>query len=451
MRHVAVQPEAEPLQRRALFRLGDVHAHQARDAGRIQLVGPVRVGHGAGLDHLGCLTTRVIHDHPHRMLQPHGRERGINAPLEPVTGIGIDLERAAGIGDLDRIPIGAFDKDIDRLLGAAGLLPAHHATDALRSRRVRNHHLTGLEDVGFSIEREDLLTALCAVHPEVALYLVHIENVQRAVQVVGEEVRHIDQEIDRAQADGADQVLQPFGAWPVLYTTDHPPAEQRVAVQRVLVDRHRHVGLERRRHRIDLQRLEGTQAPRRQIARDAMHAQGVRTVGRDRDLDHRVDLRRIVRGQPFDIPLPHLSGGQFDDAVMLLRKLHLAFGTHHPVALHAADLAHADGRIDSGDVGAGLGHHDGDPLPRVGRAANDLRLPVRSRHLAHTQTVGIGMLLGLQHLSDGEILEPRAAILDALDLQPDIGQRLGNLVERGFGLQMVFEPGQGEFHLAALS
>jgi hypothetical protein len=53
-----------------------------------------------------------------------------------------------------------------------------------------------------------------------------------------------------------------------------------------------------------------------------------------------------------------LARGQLDDAVMLVRQLHLALGGHHAVALDAADLAHADGGVDAGHVHAGLGHDD---------------------------------------------------------------------------------------------
>jgi hypothetical protein len=42
------------------------------------------------------------------------------------------------------------------------------------------------------------------------------------------------------------------------------------------------------------------------------------------------------------------------------------------------------------------------------------------------------MLLGLHDLADGEIGQPRAAILDLLDLEAQIGQRLDDLIDRSF-------------------
>ena len=42
--------------------------------------------------------------------------------------------------------------------------------------------------------------------------------------------------------------------------------------------------------------------------------------------------------------------------------------------------------------------------------------------------------------------EPRARVVDALDLQADPRQRLDDLVEGGRGVEVVLEPGEGEFH-----
>jgi hypothetical protein len=46
--------------------------------------------------------------------------------------------------------------------------------------------------------------------------------------------------------------------------------------------------------------------------------------------------------------------------------------------------------------------------------------------------------------------QPRAAILDALHLEAEVGQRLGDLLDRGVGLEVILQPGEGEFHLYRL-
>ena len=58
------------------------------------------------------------------------------------------------------------------------------------------------------------------------------------------------------------------------------------------------------------------------------------------------------------------------------------------------------------------------------------------------------MLLGRDHARDGERREHLALVGDALDLEPDHGELVDDLVERLVGVEMLLEPGEGEFHLS---
>ena len=62
------------------------------------------------------------------------------------------------------------------------------------------------------------------------------------------------------------------------------------------------------------------------------------------------------------------------------------------------------------------------------------------------QAVGVRMLLCLDDARDAKGAELRRRIVDALDLEPDRRQLVGDLVERGLGVEVVLEPGQREFH-----
>ena len=62
------------------------------------------------------------------------------------------------------------------------------------------------------------------------------------------------------------------------------------------------------------------------------------------------------------------------------------------------------------------------------------------------QPVGVGMRLGLDDAGDDEAFELGARVLDALDLEADAGERVDDLGEGGRGVEMVLQPGQGEFH-----
>ena len=57
-----------------------------------------------------------------------------------------------------------------------------------------------------------------------------------------------------------------------------------------------------------------------------------------------------------------------------------------------------------------------------------------------------GMFLGRDHGRNHERLEQRRLVLDALDLEPDHGELVDDFAERSVGVEMLFEPGQREFH-----
>ncbi len=56
------------------------------------------------------------------------------------------------------------------------------------------------------------------------------------------------------------------------------------------------------------------------------------------------------------------------------------------------------------------------------------------------------MLLGLDHIANDKILQRLRRIVDAFHLKTDARQRLDDHVERGVGVDVVFQPGEGEFH-----
>ncbi len=84
--------------------------------------------------------------------------------------------------------------------------------------------------------------------------------------------------------------------------------------------------------------------------------------------------------------------------------------------------------------------------PRVGRAADDLQHALAGIDLADAELVGVGVLLGLDDAGDREGLELRRRILDAFDLEADGGERIGELLDGRVRLEMIAEPGEGEFH-----
>ena len=56
------------------------------------------------------------------------------------------------------------------------------------------------------------------------------------------------------------------------------------------------------------------------------------------------------------------------------------------------------------------------------------------------------MLFRLDDAGDGEALQLGCRIINTLDLEADAGERLADRLQRGIGFEMVFQPGEGEFH-----
>ena len=121
---------------------------------------------------------------------------------------------------------------------------------------------------------------------------------------------------------------------------------------------------------------------------------------------------------------------------------------------HAAALDTADGSDRKRDVLARNESSGGGENPlhagaRIRCTTNDLnRLAVADVDHAHAQPVSIGMLFRRDHRSDHERLEQICLVLDVLDLKPDHGEPVHDLGKRGVSVEMLPQPGQGEFHAA---
>ena len=86
-------------------------------------------------------------------------------------------------------------------------------------------------------------------------------------------------------------------------------------------------------------------------------------------------------------------------------------------------------------------HGDGLAGGDVGRAADDRPLAVAGVDRADPQPVGVGVLLGRQHLADHEALgRGRADAADPLDLGPGHRQPLGDLRGADAGVAVLAQP-----------
>ena len=266
---------------------------------------------------------------------------------------------------------------------------------------------------------------------------------ERAAAVIGDVIGDIDQGADGAQADGAQAGLHPVGARAVLQPAHQAQGEGRAqAVAAGKIEGDAGGAGKFPRDLLDRDVPVGADAGGGKIAGDAGNAEAVGAVGGDGDLDHRVveaHQRRKWRA----------GGGiglKLDDAAMFVRQAEFALRAQHAVGGDAANGGRGQHHAGAGNGGAGGGEDAAQAGPGIGGAAHHLHDLRAGIDHADAQAVGIGVGLGALDVGDDEGGEFFRRIVDMLDLEADHGQRLDDLGKLRLGVEMLFQPGQGEFH-----
>ncbi len=385
-----------------------------------------------------------IQHHMRRHVETRQHEGRIDAALEAVARVGIDGKLAAGPRNVDRLPQRRFDQHIGGGLVAAGFLAAHDAGERFNALVVGDDAHRVVERVGLAVERQQGFAGLGAAHREMAFDFFGIEHMQRPAAVKGDEIGDIDQRIDRAQPDRDQPLLQPIRRRAVLDATYETQREGRAQRRRrAEIELNLHRGRKLAFDLLDRLVLELAHVGCREIAGDAVHAGAIGPVRREVDLD-----QRIVELGPLRKACPDRRvSRQLDDAVVIVGDLQLGFRDQHAPAFDVADLADPERDVLAGDEGAGRREHADHAGARVRRAAHDLdRLAVAGIDHADAQPIGIGMLFRLDDFGDDEGREQLRLVLEALDFEPDHGELVGDLAERTIGVEMLLQPGEGEFH-----
>ena len=313
---------------------------------------------------------------------------------------------------------------------------------------VANGHDLAVQRVFLAVQGLELLAVLGKADGEVAaLDLVGIIDVQRAAEVHHHIVGDVHQRRDRAQPHRLQPVLQPARGGGVLHIAEMPADHDGAGIHGI----RREVAAPDDRARIAAVALGGVQlaqraeAGRRQVTGHATHAQAIGAVRRDGDVDQRVVEPGIFR----EGETQRRIFGKLNDAIMLVRQAKLAFRDQHAVGVLAADRALFQVDAGAGDMAADRGEHALHAGARVRRATDHLHDFLAGIDLADPQPVGIGMLLSGDDMGDSEGGEGGGAILHAFDLKADHGERADDLLQRGIGVEMLLQPGQGEFHRAS--
>ncbi len=442
----AVDVEAQPLEDRLLLACRHIDAAQSRAIGGV-------VGDGARLDR-SCArpgdrarrAAAMLEHQPRRDRQALFEKRRIDATFEALARIARQHQLLAGARDMFGVEIGTFDQHVGSVVGHPRILAAHDATDIVHLGTVGDHSHAGVERIALAVKRQHLLAVRRLARDQTARELRPVIDVQGAAQVDRDEIGDIDQHRNRLLPDRLQPVRHPFGRGTVLEARDVLRVEGRAAGGIVGAD----IGslaaaLDRIDARaIDLgQGLQRTDARCGEIARDAAHAHAILLVGRDRHLDHRIVEARIIG----KAGAHRCVLGQFDDAVMILAELELAVRAHHAKALDIADLRGLQREGGAGDIGSRRAEHADQPLPCIGRAAHDLPGGARAVvDLEQPQLVRIGMRACLEHPGDAERAQRIGGVFHPFELQPDRGQPVGDFGQARIGIEMLFQPGEGELH-----
>ena len=280
----------------------------------------------------------------------------------------------------------------------------------------------------------------------VAGNFIRIKHVQWAVQIVSEPVGHIHKERNRAHPNSLKLLLQPIRARAVFHTFNHTAKEHRCLIHSISVDGHGNGVSKRRRNGFDCIVDQRAQTTRCQITRHTAHAQCVRAVWRNRDFDHRVNLRRVMFSQIISKRLTNLTRGQLNNTVVLVGQFQLFFGCHHAKRFNAANFAHRNGDIEPRNISTRLSHNDSDPLARIRRTTNDLRGAFACLNSTNPQLVGVRMLFRRRHFTDHKIRQFRRRVFNALNLKPEVSERICNLIHGRSRVEVGFEPRESEFH-----
>ena len=175
----------------------------------------------------------------------------------------------------------------------------------------------------------------------------------------------------------------------------------------------------------------------------------MRQVGRELEGE-----QAVVKLEVLADVLPHRCvASQFQQAAVVLGEAQFAGRAQHAVAVDTAQLAHLDQEGFAVFARGQFGPHQGarhlDAHTGVGRAADDLQQLARACvHLAHAQTVGVGVLFGFNNGAHHDLGERRRHGHALLHLQTGHGQGVGQLLAGQGRVAECTQPGLGELHVS---
>ena len=343
--------------------------------------------------------------------------------------------------------------DRRRLVRHLGIEPAHDAGKPCGLLAVGNDELISDGDAVGIIQRMELLPCTSAPRRQrMSCDTVVVVRVEGLSQLQHDEVRHVDDIVDRADARTAQTIHHPCGRGSNLHIAQDTRRE--TVAQLLVVDVN---GDEIRsayaRCLLHLNRRHAQRFARQRgdLPRNPDDTEAVGAVCRQLELeDHIVEAEHLRRRYT-----DGCIGRQNVDAVHLLIGQTLGINgklarrTHHAVRGDAAQLALRD-LLAVGEHCADRGDGDDMTLAHIGCTRHDLR-QLRTAHVQLTdeQMIGVRMRRDLLDAPGDDLFKPLVGTYNALDGHTGHRQAVGNLLRRLIYLNIILQPFDGNLHSPA--
>ncbi len=374
------------------------------------------------------------------------RQRRVDAALEAMPGVGVEVEaaRAArhGFGPPER----SFDVDVARGIRHRGGVAAHDAGQRFDRVLIGDHAHLVVELDRVAVQQLELFADAAPANAQAPMDLVQVEHVARPAELEHHIVGDVHERAHRALAAAREPVDHPGRRGRLrIHVADDAAGEAPAQIGRF--DLHRQRVAMRWLDRRVTRRVQRRAGQGGDLARDAEHAQAMRQVRREFE---REDV--VVELQVGAHVLAHgRVVGQDEQAAVVVRQFELARRAEHALAFHAAQLAEFD--LEAFAVGLrrqrGADHRTRhlDSRAHIGRAAHDVQARARSCiDLAYAQAVGVRVARDFEHLRDDDTGERRRGRARLFHFHARHREQLGQLGAAEVGVAELAQPGFGELH-----
>ncbi len=385
---------------------------------------------------------RDLGQQPGRALERAFLAARIHAALEALRGVGDHSVTAGAPGDRIRCEERHLEEHVGRVRGDAALLAPHHAREADRRGRIRDHQRVGIDRDLPAVEQPEPFARAREAHVDARVEAAQVIGVHRLAELEHHVVRDVHDRADRPQTGAAQALAHPLRRARLrIHALDHAARESRAGRRRLQA--HLELRPMRGGDRLDRGRRQPAPGDGRDFARDADHRLHVAPVRRHvQHQDRVVECERLAQA----LPGPQAIG-QVEDALVVLGQAELARRAQHARGLDAAQRRARD-REAARKPGALERERRLHPGMNVGCAADDRERLAAARDLADGQLVGPRMALDRQHLADHDAGEGLRGRLDRLDLDTAHGQARAQGRGIPAGVDPLVEPCEADAHLS---